>query len=340
MTWDGVPWAIDGGQNDATTGRLDRHSNTSGNEGVEFATDCIVKPLDTPGPGVKITDGAVTIVGRENTWQGSYGAHNIGDDTADIAATGSSPRSDLVICRVEDPTVPGAGWQYPVDRKVGPYVFTRVIQGVPNTTKTVTELGESWSAIPLARIDIPANTSVITGSMIKDLRKVTKPRSDIQFFTLQGSWTEADSVGNTADYEEFPNGAEWQVEIPLWATQAVIICSWSGLQYRKSGGQGTSGTDPVDAQGVLRAKLGSVATGDVRYWVRKEIQEWSRNSYTGGGTLNIPAAMRGTTQTLRLEGHGLPKNLGRLEADGGSGITAQIQLREVATTDVPDRSPR
>lgn len=342
MTWDGAPWAIDGAQNDATIGRLKNHADAAGSGGVEFATDCIVSALDTPGPGVKIGSGAVTIIGRENTWQGAYFGYNVGDEPVDIAATGSSPRSDLVIVRVEDPTVPGAGWQYPADRLGGPYIFTRVIQGVPDTTETVEELGESWSAEAFARVDIPANTSVITGSMIKSVRRVSRPHSDVEFFTLQGVWDTPDSVGNVIypDWEQFPNGADWTVKVPWWATQAVIIVAWNGLDFLQGTGADHDGIHPPNAYGYLRAKLGSVATPQTNYHENDSGGNVFRRSYGGGGTIAIPAAMRGTSQQLTLEGAGLTGYTGKMQADGGSGVTAQILFREVATTDVPDRSPR
>ena len=74
-----------------------------GAEGVTEGDDLKVTQRGTPGAGVTISDGSGVVKGRISTFQGHYSVCNQGSDDLDIAATGGSVRSDMVILRVEDP---------------------------------------------------------------------------------------------------------------------------------------------------------------------------------------------------------------------------------------------
>lgn len=333
MTLQSGIWALDGGNMTGQIARLFYRSATRNSEGIVEIGDLLVKALGTPGGAVTVGDGAAIARGKEVLWQGSYWTYNLGSEQVPINPTSGSARKDLLWLRIEDPTFSGSPWSGdPAEDVAASFVVT---EGVAAGT---TKIPNGYTGIPLARIEIPASTSAITSGMIVDLREMSDPRTKTEQFSLQGVWTSADSIGNTvADYEQFPNGASWDVDVPSWASQAVVSFTFGGLQYRKSGGNG-SGSN-FDAQGLFRLKLGTQATQNTAYWVRSDVAEWTRVSYSGGDDLNLPVAIRGTTQTLELEGKGTTNYRGSLEADGWSGLVVSVLFREVPVTDEPSRTP-
>ena len=339
MAFDADAWAADGGTMSGALLRLQLNSATNGQQGVINIADLQVTALDTPGGKVKVGSGGAVVVGQEIQFQGSYYGFNTADIEATIASnTSGSTRRDLVYLRVEDPTFSGSSWDH--DITTDPIFYVVVKQGVSAGTKAIPS-GES--GFPLALLTIPTGTSAITDDMIDtSIRPVLNPLTHLEQFSLQGIWDPGtDSVGNTIEsYEQFPSGAEWDVDVPNWAAQAVITWTFGGLQYIKSGGDSTPGGSPTaDARGKMRAKLGSVATVDTGYWISHDVNQYTRVSYTGGDTIDITAAMRGTTQTLTMEGIGTETYTGSLEADGWAGLVLSIMFRQVPVTGTPDRSP-
>ena len=71
-----------------------------GAEGITEGDDLKVTQRSTPGGGVTIGDGSGVIKGRDNAFQGHYAVCNVGSIDWDIAPTGASPRSDMLIVRV------------------------------------------------------------------------------------------------------------------------------------------------------------------------------------------------------------------------------------------------
>lgn len=174
-----VPWAIGGGaQMSATVARLLAYLGGGGEtEGVAAPTSCAVAAMPTPGASVRVAPGPYLI--RNRALAGDYQDY-VGmvrsQDVVNVTATSSAgPRSDLVVIRVENPFISGEPWQVPTDVANGPYVFTRVIENVPADTTSVHALNLGYTAITLARIDIPASTATITDAMITDLRTVVNP---------------------------------------------------------------------------------------------------------------------------------------------------------------------
>ncbi|GAA2439910.1 hypothetical protein [Streptomyces glaucus] len=328
MAWDSVPWFTEGGaEHSSEVARLLAYAAFSGSEGIIGASDLQVKALSTPGSKVQVTTGACAILNRATgaKYQ-AYAARLPSADTVDIAATGAAARSDLIIARIENPYSYGETWNQPANPEVGPYVFTRVISGVPKTTTRVKQVRAGDSAITLARIDIPANTSTITQSMIKDLREMANPRRRRVVRALRGVWDTPDEVGNVRypSKEEFPNGARWDIEVPEWATSATIIATWAGLDQRNA----------KDSYGHLWAQLGDLETGLTNYhcdWTGS----YQRYTFVGGGTISIPSSMRGNVYDLVLVGAGARDTAytGVLEADGGSTVFADIEFVEDPTED-------
>lgn len=321
MPWDSVPWFTEGGaEHSSELARVLAYSAFAGAEGTVGAADLQVKALTTPSAAVQITPGACAVLNRSAgaTYQ-AYAARLPTSDEVAIPATGASGRSDLIIARIENPYSYGESWPNPVDPAVGPYVFTRVVSGVPNTTKSIRQIRPTDSAITLARIDIPPNTASITQEMVKDLREMANPRRRRVVRYMHGLRTGGDSVGDIKNptWEEFPQGCRWPIEIPEWATSATIIANWAGLAQKNA----------KDSYGYLRARLGSLTTLFTNFDC-----DWEgtpqRHTFIGGGTVAIPAGMRGTVQDAVLEGSGNPAYTGVLLADAGSTMFYDIEFVE------------
>ncbi|MFP3990985.1 hypothetical protein U9R90_26665 [Streptomyces sp. E11-3] len=326
MAWDSVPWFTEGGaEHSSELARLLAYAAFGGAEGVVGARDLQVRALSSPAASVQIRTGACAITNRAaGAAYQSYAARLPVAEQIPIAATGATARSDLVVARIENPYSYGETWPNPPDPKVGPYVFTRVISGVPKTTTHVGQVRSSDSAIALARIDIPANTASITQTMIKDLREMVSPRRRRVVRHLHGVWDTPDEVGNIKEpnWEMFPNGARWDIEIPEWATQLFVQATWAQLDQR----------NPYHAYGYLRVRVGSRATKSTRYncdWVGSP----QRHTFVGGGRLYIPASMRGTVQTVTMEGSGRKGDKGVLEVDGGSVVFTDLEFVEAPDED-------
>lgn len=223
--WDSVPWFVGGGaEHSPEVARLLAYAALGGAEGVVSPGDLKVVPLDVPGTQVRVSDGAALILNRATGGdQQTYVARNPDYDTVDIASTGSSGgRSDLIVVRIEDPNMAGEPWQQPADPTVGPYVFTRVIPNVPNTTTRLQDVAgyEGDSAYTLARIDIPASTGTITSGMIVDLRHLARPRSQRAVYSVANP--KADLIALSSAWQALPSVPVTGIQVPTWATHAVI----------------------------------------------------------------------------------------------------------------------
>ncbi|NGO67885.1 hypothetical protein [Streptomyces boncukensis] len=319
--WDSVPWFTEGGaEHSSEVARLLAYAAFGGAEGIIGAGDLRVRALKAPAAAVQVLPGACAVLNRApGAAYQAYAARLPTADEVPIAATGAHGRSDLIVARIENPYSYGETWPQPEDPAAGPYVFTRVISGVPKTTTSVRQVRPQDSAITLARIDLPAGTRSVTQSVITDLREMAAPRRRRVVRALRGVWSTPDAVGNIKlpEHEEFPQGARWDIEIPEWATSATIIATWAGLDQR----------NPKDSYGYLRAAIGSRRTPWTRFncdWVGSH----QRFTFVGGGTVSIPAKLRGTVQDLVMHGAGEPGFKGLLEADGGATVFCDIEFVE------------
>lgn len=321
-------WAVTGAQSSARIARLMHQSGTASGNGVVDTSHLRVLPLEVPGGGVRITSGGATILGREQEFQGSYFAYNIGTDTVDISPTGSGGgRSDLVVLRVEDPNIDGTPWNHNVT--TDPVYYFRVIEGV---SSTATEAPPGVTAIPLARIDLPASTGTVTAAHITDLRRSANPKSQrilrVQRGGTQtdGSWDEAGNV--TDDYERWPQH-DWTVTIPEWATQVQILANWDNTFYDPRGGD--AGIN--DARGLLRVGLlGSefITTTESAYnFNPTTATNGYRCSAANRDQIAIPAGMRGETVQVRMYARGTPGQRGRLVADNYANFSVDLEFLEI-----------
>lgn len=243
-------WFIGGGaEHTPESARRLVYASTNGAEGVGGVNDLRVLPLAVPGQGVRVTVGSALmrsryVGGETQTYMGSV----YQQETVSVTPTGSqSKRSDLVIMRVEDPFAAGSPYNPPADVDIAdsPYVYIRVISGVPaNTTRLQSVPGyANDTGVALARIDYPVNTGTVTAGMIVDLRSVAQPRrSEVVFArprVAADDTTQRFLTATTANGGEyFPGGGgapnEFEVDVPAWATRMVIDARWMSIHYKNN----------------------------------------------------------------------------------------------------------
>jgi len=320
MTLKSTPWAIGGGAtHDPALARTLAYSALSGEQGIIQPLDLRVRQYATPSGNVAIEGGAAAVLGTyANQFGQAYVARNEGFEALGIPATTASPRSDLIVLRIEDPEYSGT---VPADPLTHPYAKFERIAGVSSTATTAPG---SYTAphLVLARIDIPANTSAITQAMITDLRKMAKPRSKRLVLPAAGSGTE--TLTSTASPGQiFPAAAVWDVDVPSWATSLRIVAHWNGIF--------APGTAGAQFAAQLTPRLGAeLLTGGRSIVDRPTTADPMRISTTGGTSFSIPAAMRGTQQQLQLRAHLLnsSSNAARPQATTSTYVLVDIEFVE------------
>lgn len=347
MTFSGVPWVVGGGAViPEDVARMIPYFMFNKTEGVLGATDLQVLPLATPGGSVRVSPGGFVVLGRgSGQFYEAYMGKNSADHVLAVAANNTaSPRSDLVIARVIDPYVAGSPWNVPADRANGPYVEPAIVSGVPSTTRTIRSLGNNWSAIDLARIDIPANTATITQAMIVSLRNrvsaappqvpppsAPPPVQDVNiyidnpensFFTLVPGPSTAQNFPSASKnvWRNWPLVSEIVVPIPKWAT--IMDAQFSLLQAH---------TDN-DVWGEARIEVGSgeLYSGSVVYDFNKSTGGERIDIYAGG-RMAIPSSMQGMNKRFRVNCRSLdvaPAEPGTMYVDRGSLIRLEVVFKE------------
>lgn len=319
MTFASAVWAVDGNSVDAAYARMMLQAATMGAQGVVGHLDCIVQATQpTPTAGVVITPGQVIVNGVEALYQGSYHGWNVGNDTTlTIGSTAGSPRSDMIVARVEDPTWSGSPWGNPAS---GQILFPRVISGV-SSSATVPPGGQS--CIPLARIDMPASVSTVQQSYITDLRNVAMPQVVGFEYTVAGPGT-PNNWTTGASTVAWPPGASWQIVIPAYATRMALV--WSANELLWTSGWCRANMWPV---------LGSSVTAPLLSFPQSMVSIQAaagpyRHTIGGGGTVTIPLALRGTTQTLQFA-QAKSGQTGVMTADEGSSVTVIGSFQQQAS---------
>lgn len=308
-----TPIAVTGGEHTAQMFRMMIRDLSRANEGITESDHLKITALATPGAGVQVADGSATIIGRVSSVQGSYNTYNIGSATVNIAATGGTGRSDMVILRVEDP-------EYEGTRDPSDCAYFDVI---PNVSSSATTVPSGYSAIPLARIDIPASTATITSSMIKDLRKVTNPRRDRILEPYYAGDPLVEISGTSETWKTFPNLIMKQIAIPSWATRAKVVFTISGLRLADG-----------NVWGNFRFMLG---TYEAAQWVGIDDNQGTaarRGTVQMVETIDLTtttgAAMRGTTQNFYSRMRTRSSNAGKIGVDGTTTFNVDIEFTEGA----------
>lgn len=326
MTWSSFTYQIDGGNTTAQLWRQALEAAALGGQsigGVVNPLDCVVT---APGTGLipSISAGTVLIDGQEVFQQGAYAGYNPGADTSlTVAPTTGTPRSDMVVVRVEDPTFASSPWGGLVTNQL---VFPRLITNV-SSSATVPPAGQS--CIPLCRIDMPATASVVLQSYITDLRQMAntkRTRSLLQASGAAGAvnWT----VGTSPT--AWPALATWQVAIPAWATGIKLRWRLSNVVYTGGGTNWARGSVyPVFGASVsapaqtFTSSLVSVNTASTAYEVF---------SIEGSADAVISTALRGTTQTLQFAQTTDGTQTGIVEVTEGSVFIVDVELSQRPVT--------
>lgn len=293
--FEGVPWMVGGGaKHSANVGRVLAYAATSGAEGVVAPTDCKVSAsAPTPDGYVHVGTGAVVVRNRYGSASSeSYIARANQVSDLQVASTGSSARSDLVVVRIKDPQY---GGQAPASVADGPYAFPEIIPGVPAGTTDAKQIAAllNQPVYAIARIDQPANnsTGAITAGMVKSLRKLAQPRSETRNYgggtglEAAAIFTVADTYGHGDLFDSAPlPNIQPMIDIPEWATHFDIVT------------QAVVQTTP-GSQGAILTRLGDNQWGPLINWV-DPIQFASAADIAHV----VPPELRGTTQkaTMRV----------------------------------------
>lgn len=302
-----TPMFVSGATHPSNAVRMMIRDLARANEGVIGGTDLKVRQIATPTGQVRVVDGSAFVKGKTSlTSQGTYHVTNIGDTTVDIAPTGASGRSDLVVLRVEDPEYEGN-----INPATTIPAYIQVVPGVAGTQTTVPNT--SWSAVALARIDIPANTAAITDAMITSVRVVANPRRERTLYTVNQSATQDLTV---TTYPTFPSQASWTVPVPSWATQVKLIGQANGVRLATG-----------DYAGGFRAVLGTSITTQSTGLSFDAPTGTYRTTLGMADTRTLPLAYQGTNQTLALQA-AKTSGTGVLRADTGTSAIVDVEFYE------------
>lgn len=292
MPLEGVPWFIDHADHGPEIARLLAYMSTGRGEGVVNPTDCKLVASAIPDGNVHLTQGALAV---RNRFPGgdsqSYLVRSTGDTVLGLPAQGSGGgRYDLVAVVVEDPQYPGQ--PAPVSVADGPYVRLKRYANVPSTTKRLSEIDPNQSGYAVGLVHFDASDGTVTNGDIIDLRNLVLPRTHIEKKVVN-------AVGTTnlpAAAATMPPEAEWNIEVPEWATRVIIEADIASLQITDT----SSGTGY--ATGYIRGRLGSIVT-EGTVWRGDGVGTSKAITLTifAAEDKAVPEAMRGTTQELACE---------------------------------------
>ncbi|MDX3766413.1 MULTISPECIES: hypothetical protein [unclassified Streptomyces] len=306
MTLIQPPMMVTGGIHPARTMRMMIRDLSRGSQGVTEYNDLKVTQLTTPGAGVQIADGSGVIRGAASG-QGSYTQYNVGSATLNIAPTGATGRTDMVVLRVLDPDYEGQ--LNPAADDVG-YFYV-----VSNVSSTATQPPAGMTAIPLARITLGPNTGTVTDAMITNLRTIANPRRDRQIYTASPSGDQNYSGNKDGTYVSWPTAARWNIAVPVWAVRTRIIFTVAATQVMNGSvwGHAAFKLGTVQSQGI-NFDTGTFTSGD----------RSQRVNLISADTITVPSAMRGTTQLLQA----------MIAMDNAAAGTLQVDTATTAIADV------
>lgn len=310
MTLIQPPMMVNGGTHPTRTMRMMIRDLSRGAQGVTEYNDLKVTQMTTPGAGVQVTDGSGVVRGA--AWgQGSYTQYNVGSATVNIASTGASGRTDMVVLRVLDPEYEGN--LDPATDDIGYFTV------VSNVSSTATQPPAGMTAIPLARITIPSNCATITDAMITDLRGIANPRRDRQIYTASPPGNQDWGGNPKGTFVSWPPAARFNIAVPVWAVRARIVFNLAALQLLNGSVWGTSAfkLGTVQGQGI-NFDSGPFTTGD----------RSQRVNAISADTLSLPASLRGTTQLLESLVAMDSSCAGYLEADAATTAIADVEFEE------------
>lgn len=327
MGFEPVPYFVGGGAGHSPeVMRQQTYFSTGGQEGVLSADDLKVRQTDVASNQVQILPGSYIIRHRgSNGEYQSYTGRVVGAHLVPVAPTSSSgPRTDLLMARVEDPESIGESesWPIPNDIDEGPYVRPFIITNVPSNTINFWKLGLRYSAIPLARITIPASTGTITNAMITDLRcvanlftgvipapvvlqdinnyynieeVVASPAPNYFSDVLTSSGPENGGnvlLGTNTSFVDWPSAASFQVPVPHWATHVDISVEVKNAQANDGRVWGESRL--MCGSTVMKTSVFDENAAQYNDGVRIHIP-------IGKGDVALASSLRGKTSTWKIQ---------------------------------------
>lgn len=323
-------WSIDGARHPGELLRAFAYAATAGREGVVISSDCKVTQLSTAGPQVGISPGAIAMRNRSaGAVNQSYVLFNRLNSFVDVAPTGGSPRSDLVITRPKDPQY--SPWQSVVGQAnpdTFQYVEPIVIQNVPATTTSAAQLNLGYSAYALARIDIPAGTTNITQTMIKDLRTLIQPAHDPKEARTVRVWQPPATIltipGSREIRDWFPKTNE-SIFCPPWATRMTLIVSMNGLLF-----QGGMLRGNIQAEYGWNGDSSLLATQPVGFHYDSPYD--IRQTLIAAQTFDVPVDFRNKAHFVRTGTvfHPTSNDAARIVQDDVTTIVVDCQFEETA----------
>jgi hypothetical protein len=326
MTFNNTAWAIDGATTNSALARAALYISTGGDEGIAQRSDLKVRQLGVAGQGVLIDAGSALILNR---YQGSnpdqsYTVTNPAQHTvlaAEMPAANPAAKSYILAIVVGDPEFSQVGhpWMTGTDPGEGNEAdFLYVRPTLISVASGATDLGNiGYPAVPLARIDIPANTTTIVDSYIHDLRSLARPRSQL----VQGfAQVSSGSKSITTSYQRFPDAnAIVGVKIPSWASTAKIQGFVEGIKLQSAGGgqfRAFMTTGDGRATGEV-TNVNEVAPGTVN----------QRRSYNVGGELDV-SDISGQTHNFGVEAKCNTGDGGFLTTDASGSVFLSVYFEE------------
>lgn len=233
MTWQNPTAYIDNNPQYSQLWRQALQAATQFEQGPVSPGDLKVTASSPASLVLNIASGSAVIVGNEIANQGSYFGVNVGADTVTLAAGGGTDRWDLIMAEVQDPTFSGSPWSHSpaTDQLVYSVVESNVSSGTTQPPLNV-------SAIPLARVHIPAGASSISNANITDLRSLANPPSARGTVAMMGTGTSS-IAGGTTPAQAWPSWFASNIQVPQWATHMRIVAFWNQYQVKSNGSSGT-----------------------------------------------------------------------------------------------------
>lgn len=316
MAFDQVPWAISGSQLDAFVMRELANIATRDTEGIQLPGNCKVSATGTPSGQVSIAAGGLIVRNRQAAGQ-SYVGYAPSSTLVSIAPTAGAGRSDLVVATVRDPDfAPWSPYTDPTDILFGPYFYPEVISGVSSSTTTFAATGLTYSALALARIDIPAGTTNITNAMITDLRELAQPRAS-EAYDIQTVSSTQNILTSDTTYKDFPTNP-LSVKVPKWATHAQVIITLNQVRCDN------------DADANFRVNFGGTTGPNVLFSFDKPA--FVTSDYEGTlvqvyAEINV-TSMQGTTVTVKPQGQRVAGPTGNMRMTAQDFVAFQINFSE------------
>jgi hypothetical protein len=343
-----VPIATEDGTHNTGIFRANLYALKNGQEGLSGPLDGRVSALDVPDSYIRVSPANYSIINRESGYPNEmYSGRLREEDRVPVQPTTSAGgRTDLVVFRVENPAI-GPWTALPDDQKPnGPYVYTRVITNVPAGTTNVRDIPGNYSAITLARLQIPPSTSTITNSMITDLRStsanpVPAPAEfyDIINYTTTSTLPPPPGGSGTrySNWVSWPAGASWSVPVPLWATEAQCVFEVNPEIFDNTWGE---------MRIVFNGRPLPAVSFDVNVPLFSGNNIWNLCAWTNDGGMRVPyktggkipvqAVERGATVPVKVEARTIDASFyrarGSSRANTGSLGELAIRFKQAAVS--------